>query len=108
MPVPFLPEYDNVLLSHQDRSRVLDMAELGRLLAPHEGRRHYPRTVLVDGRARATWLLDHDPNVGTARGRIDHLGLPPDARAAIEAEAHALLAFAAPDATPTVELHDLS
>jgi len=55
-PVRFLPEYDNVLLSHSDRSRFVDrdvsaLHPLGRI-----GRGH----VLVDGVVRATWLVTDD------------------------------------------------
>src|SRR5918997_312805 len=53
-PIRFLPEYDNVLLSHADRSRVIPD---GRSvpLPPGEGAR--TGTVLVDGEFRATWEL---------------------------------------------------
>lgn len=108
-PVRFLPEYDNVLLSHQDRSRMLDKAELGRLYAVHEGKRHYPGSVLVDGRAQATWSIDHDRKAGTATLHVDHLGPLPADVAAVEAEGHALLRFASDDApTLDVQLHDLA
>jgi hypothetical protein len=109
-PVRFLPEYDNLLLSHQDRSRVLDKAELGRLYAVHEGKRHFPGSVLVDGRAQATWSIDHDRKAGTATLRVDHLGpLPSEVATAVETEGHALLRFATDDApTLDVQLHDLS
>jgi hypothetical protein len=94
-PVRFLPEYDNLLLSHDDRSRVLDRAELSLLYAPHEGKRHYPGSVLIDGRARATWRIDHDAKAGTATLHVDHLGpLAPTVVAAVETEGRALLAFA--------------
>jgi hypothetical protein len=108
-PVRFLPEYDNVLLSHDDRSRVLDKAELGRLLAVHEGRRHFPGAVLVDGRARATWSIELDPEDGAAVLHVDHLGpLAPVTVAAVEAEGTALLGFAAAEATDVdVRLRDL-
>jgi hypothetical protein len=99
-PVRFLPEYDNLLLSHDDRSRVLDRAELGPLFAVHEGKRHFPGTVLIDGRAKATWRIDRDTKVGTATLHVDHLGpLAPAAAAEIETEGKALLEFAAEDAT---------
>jgi hypothetical protein len=65
-PIRFLPEYDNVLLSHADRSRFVD-ADVSRLYPPGRlGRGH----VLVDGMLRATWIV--------ADGRIDvlHLELP--------------------------------
>lgn len=63
-PVRFLPEYDNVLLSHADRSRFVDrevreLYPLGRL-----GRGH----VLVDGMLRGTWIVTD--------GRVEVLHLP--------------------------------
>ncbi|HEY8545893.1 MAG TPA: winged helix DNA-binding domain-containing protein, partial [Acidimicrobiales bacterium] len=101
-PVRFLPEYDNLLLSHQDRSRVVDKAELGRLYAVHEGKRHYPGSVLVDGRVQATWRLDHDRKAGTATLHLDHLGpLPAAVVDAVEAEGLALLRFATDTHTDT-------
>src|SRR3982074_712747 len=53
-PVRFLPEYDNVLLSHADRSRVLDPGRLPPLPPGNGGRLG---TVLVDGRLAATWRI---------------------------------------------------
>jgi len=54
-PVRFLPEYDNILLSYADRSRIMGQqhkagvfTENGRILA----------TVLVDGFVAATWRYD--------------------------------------------------
>lgn len=53
-PVRFLPEYDNLLLSHADRTRVIpDRRPVP--LPPGEGAR--AGTVLVDGELRATWRL---------------------------------------------------
>jgi hypothetical protein len=56
--------------------------------------------VLVDGRVRATWVIDRDPTAGAATLQVDHLGAlaPPDA-AAVEAEGMALLRFATDGAT---------
>jgi len=103
-PVRFLPEYDNLLLSHDDRSRVVDRESVAPLFAVHEGKRHYPGSVLIDGRARATWLVDHDPKAGTAVLHVDHLGpLGSDVAAAVEAEGLALLEFAA-DGAPEVSV----
>lgn len=54
-PVRLLPEYDNILLSHADRSRIMGsehrsaiFTENGRILA----------TVLIDGFVAATWRHD--------------------------------------------------
>jgi hypothetical protein len=55
-PVRFLPEYDNVLLSHQDRSRFADR-DVRAIYPPGRlGRGH----VLVDGFVRATWVVTDD------------------------------------------------
>jgi hypothetical protein len=50
-PVRFLPEYDNILLAHANRSRILD--EQARAFVSREN--GYKPTVLIDGAPRATW-----------------------------------------------------
>jgi hypothetical protein len=54
-PVRFLPEYDNVLLSHADRSRFWDDGERPVVTAPA-----VHGTVLCDGTICATWRRDGD------------------------------------------------
>src|SRR5215467_7662904 len=51
-PVRFLPDFDNVLLSHADRSRVMD-DDVRRMLQRRDGA--VPGSVLVDGRVAAMW-----------------------------------------------------
>ena len=51
-PVRFLAEYDNVVLSHADRSRVVADADHVMLLGGPGG---WVGTVLVDGLVRGTW-----------------------------------------------------
>jgi len=51
-PVRFLAEYDNVVLSHADRSRVVADADHVLLRGGPDG---WSGTVLVDGLLRATW-----------------------------------------------------
>lgn len=91
-PVRFLPEYDNVLLSHADRSRFGDKADAG-LLYPDQnpGRGH----VLIDGRLRATWKWTQDRKAGTAAIAVLHVAMAKRAVASIEAEARRLLRFLA-------------
>jgi hypothetical protein len=88
-PVRFLPEYDNVLLSHADRGRVLPDGRLPPLMPGNGGRLG---TVLVDGRFAATWkitttpgapVLTVEPFARLARG----------ARVALEEEGLRLLRF---------------
>lgn len=93
-PVRFLPEYDNLLLSHADRSRVI----VGRRTVPlPPGNGGTAGTVLVDGLFQGTWKLVRER--GGAVLRVDPFVKPTAAQhAEIEAEGAALLAFAAPDA----------
>ena len=65
-PVRFLAEYDNVVLSHADRSRVVAEGDHVMLLGGPGG---WVGTVLVDGRVRATWAArrDADATVLTVR-----------------------------------------
>jgi hypothetical protein len=97
-PVRFLAEFDNLLLSHADRTRVVATDTL-RFFAT---RREPPRGVLVDGYVKATWKL-------TRQRRTTHLLIEPldqlskHDRAAVQQEGEALLSFAAP-ATDAKEL----
>ena len=64
-PVRLLPEYDNVLLAHADRSRFFDADSTAALYpAGQLGRGH----VLVDGTLRGSWRI--------ADGRLDVLHVP--------------------------------
>ena len=93
-PVRFLPDYDNVLLSHADRTRVI-AAEHRPLIFSGNG---VHATVLVDGFAAARWSVD--------RGTPTTLVIQPFARltaadrGAIAEEAVGLLELLAPD-SPT-------
>jgi hypothetical protein len=92
-PVRFLAEFDNLILSHADRTRVIARADWQTMM---EGRLA-PRAVLVDGYARATWKLTEQRR--TADLLIEPFGrLGRRERADLEREGAALLAFAAPQA----------
>jgi hypothetical protein len=52
-PPRLLPEYDNVLLSHKDRSHVIPPAVAARLAG-------YVGTFLIDGRVHGQWRVDVD------------------------------------------------
>jgi hypothetical protein len=54
-PVRFLGEFDNTLLSHADRERIVDAEDAKRFNLAKNGRREL--TVLIDGRVRASWRL---------------------------------------------------
>jgi hypothetical protein len=56
-PPRFLPEYDNLLLSHADRSRVIPH---GRAVPLPPGNGSTQGTVLIDGRWNGTWRITRD------------------------------------------------
>ena len=95
LPAPprFLPEYDNVLLSHADRSRVVAR---GDHLLLQGGPGGWCGTVLVDGRIQATWAArrDGDATVLTVR---PSLPLSAAEGADVVEEGGRLLASLAPD-----------
>jgi hypothetical protein len=84
-PVRFLPEYDNVLLSHADRIRF-GVAEGRRLYDPQgigQG------AVLIDGMLRGVWRLERESGTLDVRsGRV-----PKRAEASVVAEGRRLLRF---------------
>ena len=93
-PVRLLPEYDNLLLSHADRTRVMSDAHRKRYMAERGPMRG---SVLVDGFFRGLWKLER--RRGRAAVVVDPYEPLPAADAdAVTAEAHRLLAFAAADA----------
>jgi hypothetical protein len=95
-PPRFLPEYDNLLLSHADRARVL--CGLGPGL-PHP-RGKWIGQLLLDGFFRAYWQITEEDGVATLT--VDRFSSAPgdsaDAIAEIEAEGERLLCFVAPQA----------
>jgi hypothetical protein len=95
-PPRFLPEYDNVGLSHDDRSRLFNGLGPGAPLPRGDA----IGTLLVDGFYRANWKLAAGD--GAAVLTVDRFrgqdADPPDTVAEIGAEAQRLLAFLAPEA----------
>jgi hypothetical protein len=86
-PVRFLPEYDNLLLSHADRSRVI--------AGGHGALVFMKGAVLIDGFARAAWRIARARDTATLRielfGRIAERDT-----SAVRAEGRRLLAFVVP------------
>lgn len=97
-PIRFLPQYDNVFLSHDDRSRILSDAVSVPDLAWRGG-------VLVDGFVAAAWRIDRDRRRATMTVTLAQPGTA-DQRVEIEAAGERLLAFLAADtrATQLVEV----
>jgi hypothetical protein len=94
-PPRFLPVYDNVVLSHADRGRVVhpfDPKRLGYREGANFG------SVLIDGFVGATWTVKRGPKIATLRiALIDKL--PKRERVAVEEEAARLLSFVAAEVT---------
>jgi hypothetical protein len=99
-PVRFLPEYDNVLLSHADRRRIIPQWLPGLRAAGELG----VGSVLVDGCLHGSWRVDRpkrQPPTVTIRHRP---GLPKHSQAAILAEAHQALPILTHEAAAEVVL----
>jgi hypothetical protein len=98
LPVPtrFLPEYDNLLLSHADRNRWIDDAHRSQLLVREVLTRG---SVLFDGRVAAMWKLVNRGKKSAVLEVEPIDNLTARARSSVEAEGHRLLEFVAPSAT---------
>ena len=93
-PARFLPDYDNAMLAHDDRSRIVDPA----FRATSSDRANEYRSVLVDGFVAGTWKYS------AAKGRatltiVLFRRLTGLEEAAVGEEATRLLDFLAPDGT---------
>ncbi len=93
-PVRFLPEYDNVLLSHADRSRFapVDGQGFDRAFGAAKG------TVLVDGKVQAIWRVERDKGRGQATAVVEHHALSKRNAAEVDAEGRRAIRFWQPDA----------
>ncbi len=94
-PPRFLPDYDNLILSHADRRRFI--ADADRPAVFLSAGRIQP-TILVDGFVRGIWKIERVRDV--ARLSITPFEpLPEETQAALTAEGERLLRFAEEDAT---------
>ena len=100
-PPRFLPEFDNLILSHADRTRVI-AEEYRKAIASKNGM--VPATVLVDGFVRGTWKTER------SRGRAN-LEIKPfeplikEDRDALAEEGERLIRFVAePDGAESYEI----
>ena len=92
-PVRFLGEFDNVLLGHADRSRIIP-GTITPWMDSITGGRHV-NNLLVDGMLRATWWFERDGRRRATLAIRAHDRLSAGERSEITAEAQRLLAFAA-------------
>lgn len=103
-PVRFLPEYDNLLLSHAVRTRF--GSDESRRFADAEG--PVRGTVLVDGTVQAVWHPEQvDGPKGPTRLVVEHLPLGAAQRDDVESEAAAFVAFRYGDGEHEVQLRKL-
>ncbi len=89
-PVRFLPEYDNVLLGHADRSRIIPP---GRSIPLPPGNGAQMGTILVDGTFAGSWRIRRAGDRATLAIRPFEPLRPPD-EAALADEGARLVAFA--------------
>jgi hypothetical protein len=94
-PIRFLPDYDNLLLAHDDRSRVIAADHRARVTSQNL---QIAATFLVDGFIAGTWKVERKIKTAVLVAE-PFTNLPRTTKAALETEGHALLAFVEPDAT---------
>ncbi|MEW2133817.1 winged helix DNA-binding domain-containing protein [Streptomyces sp. NPDC005435] len=99
-PVRLLPEYDNLLLSHHDRTRVIPDEHRPRVFRP--GGRVLP-TVLLDGFVAGTWKTERQRS-GTRLTVTLFAGVPRRDQDAVAGEAARLLEFITGEPGHPVEL----
>ncbi|MEV8372537.1 winged helix DNA-binding domain-containing protein [Kribbella sp. NPDC056861] len=99
VPTRFLPEYDNLLLSHADRTRWITESDRARVTLQEVLTRG---SILHDGRAAGLWKLTKQGKRSATLEIQPIIKLSKSARRAIDDEAQQLLAFATPSATTEV------
>jgi hypothetical protein len=102
IPVRFVAEFDNLILSHADRSRVVPEAART-LIVTKNGM--VPGTVLVDGFVRGSWKITKSRNIATLT-IVPYAPIAKQDRAALEEEGARLLTFAAPDLAHDIQFSD--
>jgi Winged helix DNA-binding domain len=96
VPVRLIAEFDNLVLSHADRSRVISAASFGRL-STNNG--IFPGSVLIDGFVAGMWRVTRAKHAATLT--IELFGPAREdgqVRPEINREAERMLAFCAPEA----------
>jgi hypothetical protein len=94
VPTRFVAEFDNILLSHADRRRIMSQEAQKRTLGQPNG--IFPGTFLVGGFVGGTWRIDRNPRTAVLQ-ITPYEALNTVTRDALAAEGSRLLAFAAGD-----------
>ncbi|WP_264013486.1 winged helix DNA-binding domain-containing protein [[Mycobacterium] manitobense] len=102
-PVRLVAAFDNLVLSHADRTRVISDAHRKRLFAGGNG--VFPGTVLVDGFVAGTWELEGRA-AATSMRVTPYTELADTTSAEVEAEGIRLLRSAFDAEDPTVSFSD--
>lgn len=95
-PVRFLPQYDNVFLSHADRSRISGVLSWGLDFG-------WKGVILVDGRITGAWRVRRARGIATMTVELGRALSGPE-RIELEAEADALARFLDPDRPRVLEI----
>jgi hypothetical protein len=102
-PVRFLPDFDQILLAHHDRSRIF-VPEHRPLIFSSNG--IVRASVLIDGFVRALWTIEKGRDLATLAIRplppVGRRVITQRERSAVEAQGRKLLSFAAPGAAPAI------
>jgi hypothetical protein len=94
-PVRFLGEYDNVLLGHADRSRIIPADFPWKEMLAH-GR--WVSNLLVDGMLRGNWWIERDGKRSATLAVRPFGELSPAERDEVAAEAERMVEFSEPEA----------
>jgi len=93
-PVRFIPEFDNLILSHADRTRIVAAEHRPALITKNL---HVPATFLINGRVAGIWKIERTKKSATLNIH-PFAPLPTKAKAELKHEGEHLLHFVEPDA----------
>jgi hypothetical protein len=102
--VRLVAEFDNLVLSHADRTRVVSDGNRQRLYTRNG---IFPGTVLVGGFVAGAWRITRSRGSAVLTAEM-FAPVPPGDRDAIGAEAHRLLGFAAPGGSHEIRFAPLT
>jgi hypothetical protein len=100
-PARLLPEYDNLILSHDDRTRVMSDRDRRDLFKMQNV---FPGSVLLDGFVAGSWRLKRSKGTATVTAELFRSRVSARDRDQVAAEAARILAVTAPADTPDVRV----
>lgn len=104
-PIRFVPEYDNLLISHQDRTRIIADVDKPKVFLSAA---RVASTVLIDGFVGAVWKIEKPTKTSIAIAITPFAPLSADVRDEIIAEGEKLARWLDANAPQiAVELHDI-